>query len=154
MKQTASQFLPRSMNDIGSPIPEKDGSYAPIQKYLGVSFEGFQHSSQQLGSLSQDIKFVTPFWLLSQSISVLIMAIFIFRSFRLKSDHETLIAFSVFLMLSLIINAAVCGILSGAFPRYQNRLIWLAALVPLSLLVQKYQSKPRNDIKVFLHKLN
>jgi hypothetical protein len=136
IKQTANQFLPIKINDIGFPIPEKDGSYAPIQKCLGLSTEEFRYSRQQMGNLIKIINFMSPFWLLSQSMSVFYIAIFIFSSSRLKRENDTLVGFSAFLLLSLIINAAICGILSGAAPRYQNRLIWLAALVPLSLIVK------------------
>ena len=37
-----------------------------------------------------------------------------------------LIAAAVILFGMVVVNAAVCGILSGAFSRYQARIVWLA----------------------------
>jgi len=146
MRQTSRQFLPLSVDGFGYPIPEKDGSYPAIEKLLGASYERFQNSLQQQGRLIQIINSVSPFWVLSQSMSVLILAICIFRSFRSGRSLETIVVFSLFLMLTLIMNAAVCGILSGESSRYQNRLIWLAALVPMCLIFQKYQSGNNSDM--------
>jgi hypothetical protein len=38
----------------------------------------------------------------------------------------------VFVWLALVANAAICGLLSGPFPRYQSRIVWL---VPLACIV-------------------
>ncbi len=39
--------------------------------------------------------------------------------------------------LALLVNAVVCGLLSGPFPRYQTRLVWL---VPLACLVSLWEA--------------
>ncbi|QXQ06642.1 hypothetical protein KX816_00725 [Sphingosinicellaceae bacterium] len=43
-------------------------------------------------------------------------------------------AIAGFIIVAVIVNAAVCGILSGPFARYQSRLIWLVPLLALLLL--------------------
>jgi hypothetical protein len=35
----------------------------------------------------------------------------------------------------MLINAAVCGAVSGAFPRYQARVVWLLPLAALLFVV-------------------
>ncbi len=44
-----------------------------------------------------------------------------------------LIAASAFLIGAVLVNAAVCGILSGPFARYQARIVWLVPLVAIVL---------------------
>jgi len=46
----------------------------------------------------------------------------------LDSDLGRLALLLVLVVVALLANAAVCGALSGAFPRYQARVIWLATL--------------------------
>ena len=44
-----------------------------------------------------------------------------------------LAAVAVLLLAAVVVNAAVCGALSGVFPRYQARIVWLAPLAALLL---------------------
>lgn len=60
------------------------------------------------------------------------------RSFAWKAPADRANAAVLFLGAAVILNAAVCGILSGPFPRYQTRIVWLlpaiAMLLPLALI--------------------
>src|SRR5206468_297508 len=47
-------------------------------------------------------------------------------------NESRLAVASVLLVLAVVINAAVCGVLSGPFARYQARVAWL---VPAAALV-------------------
>ena len=48
-----------------------------------------------------------------------------------RGEGEGIRATVVFLVLAVILNAAVCGILSGPFDRYQARLLWLVPAAAL-----------------------
>ena len=49
-----------------------------------------------------------------------------------------LVAASGFLLAAVVINAAVCGILSGPFARYQARIVWLVPLVAIVLVAGRH----------------
>lgn len=51
------------------------------------------------------------------------------RPVLLDTDLGRLCLMLVLVVAGLLINAAVCGALSGVFPRYQARVIWLAPLM-------------------------
>ena len=50
------------------------------------------------------------------------------------SRPRRLTATAMFLLAAVVVNAAVCGILSGPFARYQARIVWLVPLVAMLLL--------------------
>ena len=52
-----------------------------------------------------------------------------------------LVATTGFLLAAVVVNAAVCGILSGPFARYQARIVWLVPLVAVLLVAGR-----RDDI--------
>jgi hypothetical protein len=43
----------------------------------------------------------------------------------------------------ILINAFVCGALSGSFSRYQARVVWLLPLVAIVSLIERYQRRLR-----------
>lgn len=49
------------------------------------------------------------------------------RAPALREDHERrlFMAFSAVVLLGIVVNAAVCGVVSGPFARYQARVAWL-----------------------------
>jgi hypothetical protein len=51
------------------------------------------------------------------------------RPVLMESDLGRLCLLMVLVVAGLLVNAAVCGALSGVFPRYQARVIWLAPLM-------------------------
>ena len=52
-----------------------------------------------------------------------------------RRPPRRLVAAAVFLLAAVAVNAAVCGILSGPFARYQARIVWLVPLVAGLLVV-------------------
>jgi hypothetical protein len=54
------------------------------------------------------------------------------RPALLETDLGRLCLALVLVVAGLLINAAVCGALSGVFPRYQARVIWLAPLMAVA----------------------
>ena len=63
------------------------------------------------------------------------------RRFGWKDPASRATAAALFLGAAIILNAAVCGIFSGPFARYQARVVWLlpaaALLLPLALAPQR-----------------
>jgi hypothetical protein len=61
----------------------------------------------------------------------------IFVLFLLKQVKPTFqVSFGVFIFVFLLANAISCGVFSGAFPRYQSRVVWMAALSEFLLVRQ------------------
>jgi hypothetical protein len=57
-----------------------------------------------------------------------------------SGDDRRLLAVLVMFAAGVVLNAAVCGILSGPFPRYQSRIVWLVpagALLAVARLRQR-----------------
>jgi hypothetical protein len=54
----------------------------------------------------------------------------------LDDDTRAFIAFGAVLAVAIVANAAVCGILSGPFARYQARIAWL---LPMLVVVAEFQ---------------
>ena len=55
------------------------------------------------------------------------------RSFSWTSPMSRATAATLFLAAAVVINAAVCGIVSGPFPRYQARVVWLLPAISMLL---------------------
>jgi hypothetical protein len=71
-------------------------------------------------------------------LASLYLAIWSFTAWRdraiLSEDKRLFVSFAAVLVIAVLANAAVCGILSGPFPRYQARIAWL--LIALALLAE------------------
>lgn len=65
------------------------------------------------------------------------------RHARARSNAATLRTFAAagLLMLAIPLNAAVCGMLSGPFARYEMRMLWLIPLAALMLLAAWRQAR-------------
>ncbi len=63
------------------------------------------------------------------------LGVLAWRSRRATPGPDRLVAAAVFLLLAVLINAGVCGVLSGPFARYQARIVWLIPLVAAMLVV-------------------
>ncbi len=50
---------------------------------------------------------------------------------------KTIVHLTIFLLVALLLNAFVCGCLSGVFPRYQSRVIWL---LPIPLFISLFKT--------------
>jgi len=57
-----------------------------------------------------------------------------------RAPHR-LVAASGFLLAAVVVNAAVCGILSGPFARYQARIVWLVPLAAIILVAGRHPSE-------------
>ncbi len=57
-------------------------------------------------------------------------------------DDRRLVAVAVVFAAGVILNAAVCGILSGPFPRYQSRIVWLIPAGAALLLTRLRRGSP------------
>lgn len=57
-------------------------------------------------------------------------------------DDRRLIAVAVLFAAGVILNAAVCGILSGPFPRYQSRIVWLIPAGAALLATRRLRGPP------------
>jgi hypothetical protein len=55
---------------------------------------------------------------------------------RADDTARTLVALALFSLALVAINAAIAGALSGAFPRYQARVVWLVPLFALLTLTR------------------
>jgi hypothetical protein len=65
----------------------------------------------------------------------------IFHAWR-RRDHR-LVGLASVIVTMIIVNAAVCGILSGVFDRYQSRVLWLLPLLAIvaALRIWEWRSK-------------
>lgn len=63
----------------------------------------------------------------------------------LRRGDRALAMLAVMVAATLVANAAACGILSGVFDRYQNRVVWLPVLLVVVALLRErdWRSRPR-----------
>ena len=75
----------------------------------------------------EEISVWNTVWVGIASVYLLGWTISAFVTGGLRNDAEMRLfaAFGAALLFTVIVNAAVCGILSGPFPRYQARIAWL-----------------------------
>lgn len=59
-----------------------------------------------------------------------------------EKDRARFVMFTAMIVAGLIANAVICGALSGVFPRYQARLIWLLPMMSVMLAVRYPQTFP------------
>jgi hypothetical protein len=59
-----------------------------------------------------------------------------------EKDCARFLLFMAMIFVGLIANAIICGALSGVFPRYQTRLIWLLPMMSVLLAVRYPQPFP------------
>lgn len=55
-------------------------------------------------------------------------------------EHRPLLAFIGLVAAGILLNAAVCGILSGPFARYQSRIVWLVPMLAAIVVVRRQPS--------------
>jgi hypothetical protein len=56
---------------------------------------------------------------------------------RRRHGYEGLALLAATVMLAVVVNAAVCSIVSGPHPRYGARLIWLASLTVMLVPIRR-----------------
>jgi hypothetical protein len=80
-------------------------------------------------------------WLIAAAAALALAATGIFQRMRSErragqGDDRRLLAVAIMFAAGVILNAAVCGILSGPFPRYQSRIVWLIPAGAILLLTR------------------
>jgi hypothetical protein len=103
-----------------------------IRVHFPASAAAFQASREQQGTL-QEIAVYPVEWI---ALAVAIMAPFILY-FAIRRGDSTMIGLSAIVITTILVNAAVCGILSGPADRYQSRVIWLLPLLGALALSRK-----------------
>jgi len=81
-------------------------------------------------------------WLIAATAALAVTAVLLRQRERrvASGDDRRLLAVLVMFAAGVVLNAAVCGILSGPFPRYQSRIVWLVpagALLAVARLRQR-----------------
>lgn len=69
--------------------------------------------------------------------AVVVLAALLSRRGTASPLPRMLVATTAFLIASVVVNAAVCGILSGPFARYQARIVWLVPLAAVMLVANR-----------------
>jgi hypothetical protein len=84
-------------------------------------------------------------WLIAATAALVLAAWVVRRRAIMASgaagDDRRLLAVAVMFAAGVILNAAVCGILSGPFPRYQSRIVWLVP-AGAALLTARLRQRP------------
>lgn len=106
--------------------PERFLVTKQIHSHFPVGSASYESSMQQRGDLQKLA--IMPDRVIALII-LLLTPIMIWRAVR-KSDDKML-AFITMVLSTIVVNAAVCGILSGPVDRYQSRVLWLLPLLGL-----------------------
>lgn len=94
----------------------------------------FPESLPQWKSSRQQTDRLGPLLVVPHDVIALVatLAIPLIYFLALRRNDKGLVVFTVMVAATLVANAAVCGILSGVFDRYQNRVVWLPVLLVLT----------------------
>ncbi len=65
------------------------------------------------------------------------LAALLWRRSEATGPSRRLVGTTAFLLTAVVVNAAVCGILSGPFARYQARIVWLVPLAAVMLVAAR-----------------
>lgn len=125
---TLKQFFLFDTGEAKEPTPRVEDA---ISNFYPDSYEHFISSRQSIGKL--DFQLVNFFQTLIFGLCLLIYCLV----FLLRKMNTRYRLYMAFILLSLFINAFICGTLSGVFPRYQDRLVWLLPL-PLFAYIMEY----------------
>ena len=75
---------------------------------------------------------------------VALAALWHFRPAGSRRPPRRLVATAAFLLAAVLVNAAVCGVLSGPFARYQARIVWLIPLTAVLLLAGRREEAAKS----------
>jgi hypothetical protein len=111
-----------------------------IAAHFTRSLRAWRTSREQAGTLQ------SLAWIPERIATVaFIMASLAIAAIAFRGGADRLAAFAAVMLATLFANAAVCGILSGVFDRYQARVTWLLPLVVIAA-VQYYLQRPRAHV--------
>jgi hypothetical protein len=113
-------------------------TYGIFREYLPNQLKLVDAAHQQKGFLTfGPVNLIhVPVALIS---TALVFAMLIFALFRRQADDVTLLMATV--CLSLLGNAAICGIISGAHDRYGSRLVWIATFALMIAVLKRRKDR-------------
>jgi 4-amino-4-deoxy-L-arabinose transferase-like glycosyltransferase len=116
---------------IGMITSQKEGSapYSVLESAFGRELNNYRKSKQY----NNDLYFRerTKVQLITVLVSFLFILVLLIFWKHGKAEKNKWVMLSLALLLFLLLNAAVCGILSSPVDRYQARVIWLVPLLAL-----------------------
>jgi hypothetical protein len=120
------------------PSPQLFFTYHIPQQYLSIMEMTKAWTGQlPLGAL----------WLVITSVTVLSGAYivgFLLLTRRRKLGPDAFVGFVGVILIGIVLNAAVCGVLSGPFDRFQARVVWL---VPLTAALAFYRRRAGREFQ-------
>nr|WP_319398814.1 hypothetical protein [uncultured Carboxylicivirga sp.] len=122
----AKQMCHFDTGEAGKPTQRSESAFV---SYFSNEYDQFSDAKQQKGELN--------FSTINYAQTILFgfcLLFYIWAFFENKLTPE-LWLFSVFILLAVLINAAICSVFSGVYFRYQARVVWLL-LLPVFLFFQ------------------
>ena len=111
--------------------PARTGVFKQIHEYFPYGSIAFDASKQERGVL-QTLALVPD-----RAIALLVVLLTPFIIwFAIKRHDQSMTALVLVVLSAFVINAAVCGILSGPVDRYQSRVLWLLPMLGLIALAK------------------
>ncbi len=127
---TAKQFCHFDTGEAGTPTPRSDYAFAA---FYPNEYDQFVNAKQQKGELNFSL---VNF---AQTIMFGVALLFYLWAFFEKRLTSQLWLLSLFILVAVLINAAICAVFSGVYFRYQARVVWLL-LLPLFLYFSSYMN--------------
>ena len=130
---TIKQLFSFNTGDGLKAYDKKRGIYKVIKQSYNAEFIDFTTSRQLQGELKKTLSFTTPIHNVVVGVSFLTL---IFSLFYRKDYTNGTFVLTIFILSALVSNAAICGIFSGAYDRYQSRIIWLVPFVAAIIILR------------------
>ena len=127
---TFKQLCHFDTGEAGRPTPRIEQTFSA---YYPNEYTQFDNSRQRKGEL--DFSLVN----FAQTIVVGSSLLFFLWAFFEKKLSPQLQLFILFLLLALLINAAICAAFSGVYFRYQARVVWLLPLPVFLYLLNHFR---------------
>jgi hypothetical protein len=122
---TIKQFFNYDITYAGKPSDFVDKA---VQSHFPHEFNSYSHSPQNAGMLPSLFRFINVGLHILVGISLFLLAYSLMK--KQYSDQQLLSVILIF--AGIVVNAWVCSMFSGVYPRYQVRVVWL---LPLPLFV-------------------
>ncbi|MFC0513014.1 hypothetical protein ACFFGT_02345 [Mucilaginibacter angelicae] len=132
---TLKQFFQFDTGEASKPWPIVNEA---VEQYFPSDYSQYISSRQNKEALNFDFINFTQRVIIAIS---LLTYIYEFLHKKMASRYRYLMAF---ILIVLVVNAWFCGTVSGVYPRYQSRLIWL---VPLPLFIYLSDYTPLKRIR-------
>ncbi|PWK64901.1 hypothetical protein LX99_05065 [Mucilaginibacter oryzae] len=112
-----------------------------VRNYYDNDFDSFITSKQS----KQKLNF-TSINFLQNVVFALCLFIYIIALSSTSNVVETRYKLlAIYMILSIVINAWICGTFSGVFPRYQSRVVWLMPLPIFLFVMARWPVKSANN---------